>query len=150
MLNRSYCRGLRVKHGVTIELTPCGTLPIPTFPNQGKEHSVGFLSTWEGGLQDTLPNSGRARVGDGQFFCHSGWIFGRAWFAFAHASPPTGVTTKTNPLRETPHPGLPQVGEGAFCHPEQHEQRVKGISRTRLLRVRLIQGCIVECIEKTE
>ena len=116
MLNRSYCRGLRVssayrltrphfaaavrfvKHGVTIELTPCGTLPIPTFPNQGKVHSVGFLSTWEGGLQDTLPKSGRARVGDGQFFCHSGWIFGRAWFAFAHTSPPTGVTTKNKSL----------------------------------------------------
>ena len=44
--------------GVTIELIPYGILPIPTFPNQGKEHSVGFLSTWEGGLQDTLPNSG--------------------------------------------------------------------------------------------
>ena len=44
--------------GVTIELIPYGILPIPTFPNQGKEHSVGFLSTLEGGLQDTLPNSG--------------------------------------------------------------------------------------------
>ena len=52
--------------GVTTKQIPCGTLPIPAFPNQGKEHSVGFLLTWEGGLQDTLPNSGRARVGSGQ------------------------------------------------------------------------------------
>ena len=46
--------------------TPCGIRPIPTFPNQGKEHSVDFLLTWEGSLQDTLPNSGRDRVGSGQ------------------------------------------------------------------------------------
>ena len=158
MLNRSYCRGLRVKHGVTIELTPCGTLPIPTFPNQGKEHSVGFLSTWEGGLQDTLPNSGRARVGDGQFFCHSGWIFGRAWFAFAHTSPPTGVThwrelqgilnhaplfrmtTKIKPLRDTPHPGLPQVGEGAFCHPELYKANHRNEVRTSEPVCRAVSG----------
>ena len=53
--------------GVTTKQIPCGKLPIPTFPNQGKEHSVGFLSTWEGG-QDTLPNSGRVRVGSNYYF----------------------------------------------------------------------------------
>ena len=56
---------------MTIELIPCGKLPIPAFPNQGKEHSVGFLLTWEGNLQDTLPNSGRVRVGSNCFLCHS-------------------------------------------------------------------------------
>ena len=60
--------GLRVKHGVTTKQIPYGTLPIPPFPKSGKEHSVGFLSTWEGGLQDTLPNSGRARVGSNYYF----------------------------------------------------------------------------------
>ena len=52
--------------GVT-KKSPYGKLPIPTFPNQGKEHSIGFLSTWEGGLQDSLPNSGRARVGSNYY-----------------------------------------------------------------------------------
>ena len=56
--------------GVTTKQIPYGILPIPTFPNQGKEHSVGFLLTWEGGLQDTLPNSGEGeeshpQVGEG-------------------------------------------------------------------------------------
>ena len=53
---------------MTTKQIPCGKLPIPAFPNQGKEHSVGFLLTWEGGLQDTLPNSGRVRVGSNYFF----------------------------------------------------------------------------------
>ena len=30
---------------------------------------------------------------------------------------PTGVTKRNNPLRETPHPGLPQSGEGDEPHP---------------------------------
>ena len=54
--------------GVTTKQILCGILPIPTFPNQGKEYSVGFLLIWEGGLQDTLPNSGRARVGSDYYF----------------------------------------------------------------------------------
>ena len=62
------CRSPSPPTGVTIELIPCGKLPIPTFPNQGKEPSVGFLLTWEGNLQDTLPNSGRARVGSNYYF----------------------------------------------------------------------------------
>ena len=31
------------------------------------------------------------------------------------------MTKRNTPLRETPHPSLPQSGEGAFCHPEQLE-----------------------------
>ena len=31
------------------------------------------------------------------------------------------MTKRTNPLWDTPHPSLPQSGEGAFCHPEQLE-----------------------------
>ena len=54
--------------GVITKQIPCGIPPIPTFPNQGKEHSVGFLLIWEGDLQDTLPNSGRARVGSNYYF----------------------------------------------------------------------------------
>ena len=38
------------------------------YPPQLGEHSVGFLLTWEGGLQDTLPNSGRDRVGSNYSF----------------------------------------------------------------------------------
>ena len=30
--------------------------------------------------------------------------------------------------------------EWISCHPEAHEQRVKGVSRTRLLRVRKAEG----------
>ena len=57
--------------GVTIELIPCGKLPIQTFPNQGKEHSVGFLSTWEGGARYP-PQLGEGQGGEQLLLCHSG------------------------------------------------------------------------------
>ena len=49
-------------------IDPYGILPIPAFPNQGKEHSVVSSQLGKGGLQDTLPNSGRARVGSNYYF----------------------------------------------------------------------------------
>ena len=149
------CRSPSPPTGVTIELIPCGKLPIPTFPNQGKEHSVVSSQLGKGGLQDTLPNSGRARVGSNYYFVipgcdseshnwtnykgrnnlkpsvfagdsvlNSDYSGGRKTHRFP---PPYGLGSlsltiasnrsddKTNPLRDTPHPNLPQSGEGAFC-----------------------------------
>ena len=57
----------------------------------------------------------------------------RAWFAIAHHRPtenPTGVTKKTKPLRDVPHPSFPQVGEGGSIERRnQPPSRNKGTKR---------------------
>ena len=42
--------------------------PSQPSPIRGRKHYVGFLLTWKGDLQDTIPNSGMARVGSNYYF----------------------------------------------------------------------------------
>ena len=86
-------------YGVWIRVNPCGILPIPAFPKSGKEQQYFIIRSIM-----------RFWVAFGLFGMSENSSFPstlRAWFAFAHSSPPTGMTE--NQL--FPIPALPKSGK---------------------------------------
>ena len=86
-------------YGVWIRVNPCGILPIPAFPKSGKEQQYFRICL-------TM----RFRVVFGLFGLSENSSFSstlRAWFTFAHSSPPTGMTEN----QSFPIPAFPKSGK---------------------------------------